>query len=239
MWVNKTITKTVTNAAQTDTDSFVTQIVSELAALDGITAVSGENAVLIANKLKLSFSSTSTTTVTVGASVGTFDGGSQSVNVITGTSGSRTYLLNFHLAASKDGKVVSVKIKNCATAAAASLNFNDDILWLKSDNDTELFSRTHVNNTSASTTRNFATSQALQRVSDGQAVYTVQNRTPYVNNSDSTRLDTISGKVLTEGGIRVDCIGSMLDSSYIAGDALYPSGSDQYYAVDDYSLILV
>lgn len=241
MWVNKTVYLNESAGTEAKRAAFVAMIPEALAAeSDSITTVQGENAVMICGVLKLIFALSSSGTYSM-AVTAVYGGESFEIDSVYIANGSPAPIrVNFHIAASSDGKVIDVKIRN-RKLEDTSLYFSTDILCCETDSGVKLISFTNNTGTTASAiaTRNFATSQALQRVSDGQAVYTVQKRTPYIHNSDSTKLDTISGKVLTEGGIRVDCIGSMLDSSYIAGDALYPSGSDQYYAVDDYSLILV
>lgn len=239
MWVNKSITKTVNGATAETTTEYVNLIISELASENGITAVSGESAVIIGNKLKLSFSTTTTPTlVTITANIGSQSWEIGSVHVLSGLSGSRTYRMDFHIAADKATNVINVKLKTFYTPAD-SLNFNTDMLYVKTKLNTELFAFTHTSTTGASSTRNFATTKTLQRVSDKEAIYTVQKRIPYANDSDTTKLDTITGKVLTSGNIRADIIDAMLDCSYIVGDALYPSNGKQYYAVDDYTLIEV
>ena len=238
MWVNKSITKTVKNATDETTTQYINLIISELASEDGITAVSGENAVIIGNKLKLSFSSTDVTYAIITANIGSQSWKIGSIHVLNGTSGSRTYRIDFHIAGDMATNVINVKLKSFYTPAD-SLNFDTDMLYVKTKLNTELFAFTHISTASGSSTRNFATTQTLQRVSDQQAIYTVQKRIPYAHDSDTTKLDTITGKVLTSGNIRADIIDAMLDCSYITGDALYPSNGKQYYAVDNYTLIEV
>ena len=238
MWLNRTISMYTASAGDNATNQFIELVTLELAGeSDQIVAVSGENAVIIGNKVKIAFSSSSYTSVVITVTCDTQSWSISSLNVVTG-SGAKTYKLNFHIAISNDGKVINIKLKNCNTPDD-SINFNTDILYSVTDSNIEVFSYTHTNYTTASTTRNFATSRTLQKVSDQQAVYTVQNRIPYIHDSDSTIIDTISGKILTEGGIKADNIETMLDSSYIIGDALYPSDTKQYYAIDDHTLIEV
>ena len=238
MWVNKSITKTVTGATAETTADYISLLISELSSETDITAVSGENAVLIAGKLKLLFAASGVTQITITAYIGSQNWEIGSIHALNGTSGSRTYRIDFHIAANVNAKVINVKLKSFYTPAN-SANFNTDILYAITDLNTELFSFTHISSTSSSSTRNFATSQTLQRVSDKEAVYIVQNRVPYVHNSDTTKLDSISGKILTSGNIRADCISTMLDCSTVTGDMLFPSGSKTYYAVDDNTLIEV
>lgn len=238
MWLNRTISMYTASAGDDATDQFIELVISELASeSDQIVAVSGENAVIIGNKVKIAFSNNRYTAIGITVTCDTQSWSIGSLNVVTG-SGAKTYKLNFHIAISNDGKVINIKIKSCYTPDD-SINFNTDILYSVTDSNIEVFSFTHANSTGASTTRNFATSRALQRVNDQQAVYTAQNRIPYIHDSDSTIIDTINGKVLTEGGIKADNIETMLDSSYIIGDALYPSDIKQYYAIDDHTLIEV
>lgn len=239
MWLNRTISMYTASAGDDATNQFIELVTSELASeSDQIVAVSGENAVIIGNEVKIAFSSESSYT-SIGVTV-TCDTQSWSIGSLSVVNGNyvRTYKLNFHIAISNDGKVINIKIKNFYTSDD-SINFDTDILYLVTDSNIEVFSYTNTGISSASTTRNFATSRVLQKVSDQQAVYTVQNRIPYIHDSDSTIIDTISGKVLTEGGIKADNIETMLDSSYIIGDALYPSDIKQYYAIDDHTLIEV
>lgn len=242
MWLNKSVeyvlnqTSTPTAAQNTE---FRELIIAELvSASPQITEVSGEDAVLICGKLKLSFAASTISNaiyyIKISASYGENSYALPDINVCSSSavSGKRIYRINFHIASDTAGNIIDVKIRSYPTGTT-SLNFNNDILYMLTDNQTELFGYTGIaNGASAATTRNFA-SLSLQ------GSYTMQNRMPYIHDSDSTKLDTISGKVLTVGGIRAEHVGGLLDSTYIAGDGLYPSGSDKYYAVDDYSLIKV
>ena len=237
MWVNKTVYLNKHGGSFENAQEFINMIPAELAAeSDSISVVSGENAVMISGKLKLIFTNPGNYNMVVSAVFGevTFDIGV--VSIVDGSTA--PFRINFHIAADATENVINVKIRN-RRCDETSLYFTTDILACKTNSNVDLFSFTNNTDVSRWNTRNFVMLQALTRVSDQQAVFTAQSRMPYINDSDSTKLDTITGKVLTTGGIKSDVIGSMLDSTYIVGDALYPSGDKQYYSVDDYTLIEV
>ena len=236
-YYNNTISMYTSSAGDSETANFVELIISTLvSAVDEISRVEGENAILINNKLKLTFRALSTyTMISLTATVEENSWAMGNVLVVNGD-GARTYKLGFHVAIGSD--TISIKLRNFNTSEE-SVNFNTDILMFTTENEVNVFGYTNTTGSSAASTRNWATNTTLWRTSDKAQIFTLPKRLPYIYSSNSAEIDTIESKAVVNGTSLVDISTNMMDCSTITGDQIYPSGNKTYYAIDDHTLVEV